>query len=145
MSGVSCDHHPRRTKPDECGKCGRPMPAERPTPVRSREWEELFIDGAARDAGLAPDRFTPEVRDRMDNAERTYGNTWATRPLRDLITELDEECLDLPGWSALIGQRLYGEHPDVIERALTILRRYAALGAEGRLLRAELERLLLDG
>lgn len=121
-------------------------PNTRETPVRSREWEEAFIDAGARDAGLAPDVWTSEVRDRMDAAERTYGNTWATRPLRDLITELDEECLDLPGWSALIGQRLYGEHPDVIERALTVLREYAALGARGRLLRAELERLLLpDG
>lgn len=111
-------------------------------PVRSREWEEAFIDAASRDAGLAPDLWTPEVRDRMDAAEREYGNTWATRALRELVNELDEECLDLPGWSALIGQRLYMERPETIERALTILRRYAALGAEGRLLKRELERTL---
>lgn len=119
------------------------MPEVQADPVRSREWEEFFLDGAARRAGIAPDLWTPEVRDRMDAAERQYGNTWATRPMRELVAEMDEEGMDLGGWSALVGQRLYTDKdPEVISAVLTRLREVAALGARERLLRLEIDGLL---
>lgn len=136
-----------REHENDCVRCGLHMHDEE-KPVRSREWEQMFLDSAARLGGLAPDLWTQEVRDRMDKSEKDYGDTWATRRLWELVKELDEEGMDLGGWSALIGQRLYPSHlhADTIEAALTLLREIASLGARERLLKNELVRVLrLDG
>lgn len=38
--------------------------------------------------------------------QRSYGESWATRPIAELVAEIREECADLPGWSVLTAQRL---------------------------------------
>ena len=144
-----CDHKRHddtERRPNQCRKCGIALPPEEPPEriVRSRDWEELFLTGAAHKAGLEPGPWLNDVRDRMDRAQAQYGDSWATRPLRALVEEVDEEGMDLGGWSSLIGQRLYpaGYEGDTLELALDLLQRIAQLGAAERLLKLQLADVL---
>lgn len=72
------------------------------SPIRDRDRERRFIAAASP----TDPRWLVAVTTRLDVGQRLYGNDWATRPLVDLIREIDEEALDIAPRSVLALQAL---------------------------------------
>ena len=64
----------------------------------------------------ALDRFVADVRARLERGRATYGDRSFARDPAELLHEIDEELLDVCGWSFILRERLRG-----IERALGCL------------------------
>ena len=50
--------------------------------------------------------FILAVRARLDAGRRIYGDRSFERPEAELLTELQQECLDLAGWGFVLWTRL---------------------------------------
>jgi hypothetical protein len=61
------------------------------------------VDGPLRRAFFQ--RFVDAVAERLDQGERIYNGSAVTRPLAELVHELEEEAEDLAGWSFWIWMR----------------------------------------
>ena len=72
--------------------------------------------------------------ERLEAGEREYGNSWAPRPLEELLWEIMEECADVGAWAALALQALElrsdlgdGDR-EFVSKALQDAARYGAWG-----------------
>jgi hypothetical protein len=50
--------------------------------------------------------FTDEIRQRLESGKRAYGDSSFERPEERLITEIQQELLDVTGWSFILWHRL---------------------------------------
>jgi hypothetical protein len=62
--------------------------------------------GAMSDDDAEVARFLSMVRDRLHAGRREYGDQSFTRPPAALIGEIEEELLDVVGWSAVLFARV---------------------------------------
>jgi hypothetical protein len=69
---------------------------------RDPEHERVFL---RRAAALAP-LFRDHVQQRLARGEELYGDSWANRPVCDLLAEIAEECVDVAAWAVLADQSL---------------------------------------
>lgn len=67
--------------------------------------ELRFLLAAAHGHGRAGRRWATHAQCRLRDGQRDYGDTWATRPVAELLAELREEAADLGAWAALAAQR----------------------------------------
>ena len=113
---------------------------------RDLDRERRFLRAASP---LAPP-FRDHACQRLEAGERDYGNSWATRPIADLLFEIAEECVDVGGWAALTDQALdqRGDlDPAEREAVAKALREGARLGALafGRIMNARGRLLEIEG
>jgi hypothetical protein len=52
------------------------------------------------------ERFVERLRAKLDRGAREYGERSFSRPLTELLTEVEDELIDTAGWSLLIWSRL---------------------------------------
>ena len=52
------------------------------------------------------DRFVARLRVRLDAGAKTYGDVSFTRPVTELIDELQQELEDVAGWGLILWLRL---------------------------------------
>jgi hypothetical protein len=80
---------------------------------RDRGFERAMLELAAVaapvPAGGSP--FVAHAVDRLELGDREYGESWARRPLAELLNELLEEAADLGAWAVLTLQSLGGLDP----------------------------------
>jgi hypothetical protein len=69
-------------------------------------FEQEFLDGAERHAGLHGLGYTELVLGRLDLMDRRHGGRWLDLPPRRFVHEIRCEGLDVAGWPALFAQRL---------------------------------------
>jgi len=50
--------------------------------------------------------FAEEVRSRLEAGRQTYGDRSFSRPVPELLAELEQEALDLAGWGFVLWSRL---------------------------------------
>jgi hypothetical protein len=50
--------------------------------------------------------FTDEIRQRLESGKRAYGDSSFERPEERLVTEIQQELLDVTGWSFILWHRL---------------------------------------
>jgi hypothetical protein len=50
--------------------------------------------------------YTDEVFSRLENGKRAYGDSSFERPLESLITEIQQELMDVSGWAFIQWHRL---------------------------------------
>jgi hypothetical protein len=50
----------------------------------------------------APDDFVQQLRDRLEAGAREYGDQSFVRPVSAIVTELEQELVDLPGWTYIL-------------------------------------------
>lgn len=68
---------------------------------------QLELDWLRRAVVKDPTGLIARAIARIDRTgQRSYGDTWAARPIGELVAEIREECADIPGWSVLTAQRL---------------------------------------
>jgi hypothetical protein len=60
----------------------------------------------AKPARPAPSEFFALVNKRLANGERVYGDASFDRPMAELVGEIEEELLDIAGWSYVAWCRL---------------------------------------
>ena len=58
------------------------------------------------DLAASFDAFVGRVRTRMEVGAQTYGDASLSRPLTELIDEVEAELADVCGWSAIAFHRL---------------------------------------
>lgn len=53
------------------------------------------------------DAYLGSIRARLlGTGVQEYGDTWKTRPVRELVAEALEECDDIPAWVFLLRERI---------------------------------------
>lgn len=114
--------------------CGREVPSLSPVAldIRQPELEREFLRGAERHAGVS-NGWTYAVEDRLLAMERAKGrDSYRSLSLWKLLTEIDEEGLDLGGWPVLAVLRSYdaGLDDDVAHEFRLILQAISACGAQ---------------
>jgi hypothetical protein len=59
--------------------------------------------------------FTSKVSRRLDAGRRVYGDSSFERPLKRVVTEIQEELEDVCGWSFILWTRLQNlkQHPEI--------------------------------
>lgn len=81
--------------------------------IRDRDYEEQFLDHAAREVGLsgAPGEIYRErVWGRLSAGAEEYGeDSWAEKSFTTLVNEAHEETEDIGGWCLLASQLLNRE------------------------------------
>lgn len=112
--------------------------------VRDRAFEEAFLEGAERRAGLHGLGFGELVATRLEMVGRRHGDRWAGMAPRELVHEIRAEALDLGGWPVLTAQRLMALEldDDCSLGARMKLQEIAAKGVEVELLVRELAGLI---
>ena len=60
--------------------------------------------------------FDTHVAKRLEMGAREYGDRSYSRPLRDLLVEMNEECADIAAWGSIA----LAAHPDDAEAAAAI-------------------------
>lgn len=76
------------------------------TTGRDRAFELEFLGGALKRANSTGD-FVGRVVARLEHAEASYGvDSFRQLGVEQLVTELQEEALDLAGWGVLLAQVL---------------------------------------
>lgn len=73
------------------------------------EHREEFISAIKlhRPAGAEiEEKFEEELRAKMDRGRALYGDASYNLPIRDLLDEVQEECIDIPGWLAIVYSRM---------------------------------------
>lgn len=64
-------------------------------------------DTPKSDAAIARfEGFTSEVRSRLEAGKRAYGDSSFETPLERMITEIQQELMDVTGWSFILFDRL---------------------------------------
>ena len=52
------------------------------------------------------ERFVARLRAKLERGAREYGDRSLSRPLTELLTEVEDELVDTAGWALLIWTRL---------------------------------------
>jgi hypothetical protein len=96
---------------------------------RDPDRERQFL----RKAGPGAPPYGAHACRRLATGKREYGNSWATRGLPALMSEILEECADVGAWAALAVQALDHEADlddddrETVADALLAAARYGAL------------------
>ena len=121
------------------------LPIPRPAGGRDSHFERDFLDAAEREAGAVGVGYRDAVTDRLTRAERQYGvDSYLDKGLRGLLNEIDEEALDVAGWSALAALVTNDSIADADTRVhvVVLLQHIASLGAQAHQVVQQIGRLL---
>ena len=117
-----------------CVRCPHPRGAH-PLPVRSGrrdpEFERAFLNEAERLAGLSSTGYSEAVQDRLQRAERQYGqDSYLNLSMPRLLSEIADESFDVAGWSLMAALASYPKVLDDEARGdlLLVLQRIASYG-----------------
>lgn len=117
-----------------CVRCPHPFGAH-PLPVRSGrrdpEFERAFLNEAERLAGMSSGGYAEAVQDRLQRAERQYGqDSYLNLSMARLLTEIADEAFDLGGWGCMSALASYPKVADDDARGelLLILQEIASHG-----------------
>jgi hypothetical protein len=81
---------------------------------RDPDRERRFLHAASP---LVP-AFREHACRRLAAGEVEYGDSWATRPIEGLLSEIIEECADIGAWAALTDQAVDRTEFDQADREL---------------------------
>lgn len=101
--------------------------------VRDRSRERAILARAERHAGVPADLgYATAVGERLERYGREHGDSFADRPLVELLAEIAEEALDVGGWSllALTVLEMEALPPATRERLIATLEAAILAGAE---------------
>lgn len=98
---------------------------------RDRGFEEAFLEGAERQAGLYGLGFGEQVAARLDAVGARHGDRWLELPLRRFVSEIRAEAADLGGWPVLMAQRLMRDGDQVDDCSLEARLILQAIAAHG--------------
>jgi len=127
----------------QCIKCGRIIP---PGGGREPKFEREFLGEAERLAGRGLG-FAEEVKARLHRAERELGaDSFLNLGMHRLLTEIDEEALDVAGWAVLAAQASYAKVDDqeVAGELRLVMQQIAAYGPVVHQLVADAQALLTE-
>jgi hypothetical protein len=68
--------------------------------------ERVLLDRSQRLARLSAASWPQQVEERLEVGQGLYGDSWADRPLSELLAEISEEALDIGAWGCLAAQAL---------------------------------------
>jgi hypothetical protein len=127
---------------EQCAHCGGTGSS---AGERNPQFERAFLDGARYRAGADHvGDFSERVSDRLLRSERQYGrDSYRKLSFGRILNEIEEEALDLGGWSVLAA--LLAEvtlDDETVPEAQLILQEIAAHGARADGLLSELRRLV---